>query len=161
MITSVEIKNLKHVSSMSHETYCFTGTLFINGQKRGEVSNHGHGGCNMFSDRKAAEEVDAYAKSLPPVKTSFGEFEQDGDSLITDIVHWQIIRKDLQRNLKKRVMFIENGKLMQTNTARTSETLARWVDEMKNERSEVNRTILNLLSLDDAVSAYRASKALA
>lgn len=158
MDTKIEIRNIKHIASMSHETYCFTGTLFINGQKRGEVSNHGHGGCNMFSDRKAAEEVDAYAKSLPPVKTSFGEFEQDGDSLITDIVHWQIIRKDFQRNLKKRVMYIENGKLLQTNVARSPATLSLWIEQIKNERPEVERNILNLLSVDDAVSAYRATK---
>jgi len=161
MLKSIEIRNLKHVASMSHETYCFTGTLFVDGKKRGEVSNQGYGGCNLFSDHDAEAEINEYAKSLPPVKTSFGEFEQDAESIVTDIVHWQIIRKDFQRNLKKKVMYIENGKLMQTNNARSADTLSRWIEEIKNEKTQVERKILNLLSIDDAVAAYRSTKVVA
>ena len=161
MIKQIEIRNLKHFASMSKETYCFTGTLFVDGKKRGVVSNQGYGGCNEFTDTDVQLEINAYAKSLPFVKTSFGEFEQSVDSLITDIVHWQIIRKELQRNLKNKVMYIENGKLMQTNNARSPAMLSKWIEEVKSEKIDGVRTILNLFSVDDAVELYRVAKRLA
>lgn len=157
----VEVKNIKHIASLSEETYCFTATLYVDGVKSGEVSNRGHGGCNEFTDTDVQSEINAYAKSLPFVKTSFGEFEQSVDSLITDIVHWQIIRKELQRNLKNKVMYIENGKLMQTNNARSPAMLLKWIEEVKSEKIDGVRTILNLFSVDDAVELYRVAKRLA
>ena len=41
-----ELKKVKYMASLSHETHCYSADLYLNGAKVAEISNHGHGGCD-------------------------------------------------------------------------------------------------------------------
>ena len=41
-------KNISHNERLSEETNCFSATIYIDGKKAGEASNHGHGGPTMI-----------------------------------------------------------------------------------------------------------------
>ena len=46
---NIEIKNVKYSSWNSDETHCFKATLYIDGQRRFNVSNRGQGGPNEYN----------------------------------------------------------------------------------------------------------------
>ena len=57
----IELKNVKHVESMSEETECFTANLYVDGKKIGAVSNRGHGGCHDYDfDIKTQQELNRW-----------------------------------------------------------------------------------------------------
>jgi len=68
----IELKNIQYSQALSEETYAFSATLYIEGKRAGEASNHGHGGptdygANDGAGRKLIREAEAYCKALPPV----------------------------------------------------------------------------------------------
>ena len=42
----ITLKNVKHMASQSHETHCFTATVYVDNKKFCTVENDGHGGCD-------------------------------------------------------------------------------------------------------------------
>lgn len=46
-INLIELKSIEHHDSMSEETYCYNGTIYINGAPWAYVKNDGRGGCDM------------------------------------------------------------------------------------------------------------------
>jgi hypothetical protein len=62
----ITLKNISHNERLSEETNCFSATIYIDGKKAGEASNHGHGGPTMLHPRELEQKIDAYAKTLPP-----------------------------------------------------------------------------------------------
>lgn len=108
----VELKGVKHAKFVSEETECFEATLIINGVARGKVYNEGHGGCHGYSDHKACEELEAYAKTLPATKYAGMELPQSADSLVDDAFTAFMDLKDLRRHLKSKLLIVRDGKLL-------------------------------------------------
>jgi hypothetical protein len=42
----LEMKNIKHSEFASHETYCYEGSVYLDGKPFALVGNDGHGGCD-------------------------------------------------------------------------------------------------------------------
>lgn len=62
---NITLKKFKHYPGMSEETNAFNADLYVNGERRGSVSNRGHGECIWFSDWATARQLEEYAKTLP------------------------------------------------------------------------------------------------
>ncbi len=62
----IALKNISYSERLSEETNCFSATIYIDGKKAGEASNHGHGGPTMIRPRELEQKIDAYAKTLTP-----------------------------------------------------------------------------------------------
>lgn len=105
----IELKNIKHTEFASHETHCFEATVYIDGQKRATVSNDGQGGPDNWSDWKVKEEVEAYAKTLPPAELDSIDPKTGkpyvigmcAEILIGSLVNDHLLRKDFKRLQKK------------------------------------------------------------
>ena len=68
----IEIKNVKYIDELSHETLCFFATLHIDGKKVGTVANRGCGGCHEYDvSHLVHEEANEWCKQNLP-KWSFG-----------------------------------------------------------------------------------------
>jgi len=69
----LELKNIKVLASLSEETPAYTATLYADGKKVCDVSNHGHGGpddCHGGKDAYAAYEVvDKWVEANHPSET--------------------------------------------------------------------------------------------
>ena len=107
----IELKNIKHMESLSEETNCYSASLYVDGKKIGDVSNQGHGGPDMFhGDQDAYNKAETWIKAnKPPLESSFGGDPLDMDmelycgQLLTD---W-LITKDLKKALSSRVLIIK------------------------------------------------------
>ena len=157
----IEIKNVKYSEFASEETACFEAFVYIDGKREGEVSNHGQGGPDEFHPFELQKKLDEYGKTLPKTACNFDdpktgkpwEMEQNAESLIGGLLDTHLRTKDLKRALKKRVLFIKEGKIFETkNLSRfqLSETLAS-PDIKKKFRTD---TVLNLLPFEEAMEIY-------
>ena len=59
-----ELKGIKYAAFASEETACYGASIYRDGRKIGEVSNHGHGGCDMihFLDGNRGAESEPFKK---------------------------------------------------------------------------------------------------
>jgi hypothetical protein len=151
----IELKNIKHAAFASQETQCFEASLYINGKARGTVSNEGYGGADRFSDHSAEDELNAYAKTLPPSTYEWDgkthEFSQSAESLVQEILSEHLSRKQLQRIMRNKVVYLKDGKLWQTTAIKSADTRADYIAHRLRE----GRTVLNALPIDEAVRIFR------
>lgn len=154
----IELKNIKHAAFASEETYCFQAALYINGKKRGGVSNDGRGGPTHFDDHDAEREIDAYAKTLPPVTyQSFDQsnsmtIEQDAEWIVNGLLEDYLILRDMTKALRSRVLFVEDGKVWQTKPC-ASAVLAANIKHYADKGLKV----LNTLPKAEALALYRGA----
>lgn len=119
----IELKNIKHLESMSRETNCFTADIFVDGKKVGYAENDGGGGntdCRHYEGfRDVLKRADEFCKSLPPIYSEEFDFtyEQNLESYVDDLlVKWLIVKdekkykKQLEKDSKKGICYkTENG----------------------------------------------------
>lgn len=101
---NIELKNVKYAAFASQETNCFSATIYIDGHKRGTVENNGHGGCNNIIPWQLGQEIEAYAKTLPP---EFPGIPQSAEGLIGGLLDKWLEDRDLKRMCKTGVIFRE------------------------------------------------------
>ena len=83
----IELKNIKYADWASQETACYQATIFINGVKVGETSNHGQGGADNVYPHEVAERIDAYAATLPPLDYDGYVIAQNHETIFGDLLN--------------------------------------------------------------------------
>lgn len=143
----IELRKVSHYPRLSQETEAFNADIYIDGVKRGEVENDGHGGMNFIHPHTLAAEIDAYTKTLPPDPPmpgheEYGPFAITADYLMSKLIEEHLIKKDLQKALKKKILFLRDGKIYETKGGFINET--------------PGLKILNNLPFDEALKLYVA-----
>ena len=162
----IELKNIKHSEFASQETHCFQATIYLDGKRVGTVENQGHGGCDFVHPHQVAQQIDDYAKTLPKTVCDFidpetgkpAEMEQSHETIFGEIVNNWLVAKDLKRAMSKRVLYLKDGGVYQTK-AMASDALRRYLSEPKLVTQYQDKTILNLLPFDQALTIYRGATA--
>jgi hypothetical protein len=108
----IELRKMKSAPSMSQETNAFTAEVWVDGVRRGTARNDGHGGPNHVEPASLALEIEAHARTLPPVKVPWGrgELEMCGDLLLGRMVQRALEGKRLERMLKTKTVLLKGGK---------------------------------------------------
>jgi hypothetical protein len=148
----ISIANLKHMPSLSEETYCFTCTVLINGKKTWLAKNTGHG---------ASTQLDW----LKPV-TERGDEKHDTDAIIDIVeksVHETIMLRQFEKDkkavankLKKSLFFrIKGQKAGSYYHIRVDNPYDAAVREkaLSKGKGEVE-TIINDLPIDEAIKYF-------
>jgi hypothetical protein len=158
----IELRNIKYAAFASEETTCFEATVYVDGKKVGTACNAGHGGCNDYNmDKGTYERIAAYATTLPdrqfPASLGGGAYKMDVDAIIDDLVGDFLTRRDLQRNLGKRIMFTKPNTtgIFQTK-ALPKARLAEFLSKPRAELLAVLKAdrVLNLEPFDVALDIY-------
>jgi hypothetical protein len=166
----IALKNLKHSKSLSQETPAYTATIWVDGRRFAEVSNHGTGGPDCY-DRGDLKEYftdttnsAAYpsleslekriAETFPRHSYDFGgdaqgEYPESLESVCHTLVYDECDRKELRRMLRNAIFSIEDGGLYKYPT-KPGPMACKAILEDKPEA-----TVLNSLSFEDAWSAYK------
>jgi hypothetical protein len=163
----IELKNIKHSEFASHETNCYQATIYIDGKKVGTVENDGRGGCDNVHPYQVAQQIDAYAKTLPKRICKFidpdtgkpAELEQTYETIFGELVNDWLIAKDLKRMMSKRVLFLkDDGHIYQTRTM-AADALKQYLNEPKLAELYKGKQVLNLLPFDQALNIYKGATA--
>jgi len=155
-----ELKAIKHYPSMSEETECFQGKLYINGKHRADVRNDGQGGCTWVQgfDKVSNEvlaETEKYLSHQPKKKCDTFDFEyirtleSEVDDLFAD---WLKVKEDkkFEKQMEKGIMYGAKHHYQMiywkttTLTALLNNTIGKArVTKLIHELTEKGETILN------------------
>ena len=141
----IELKKVSYSERLSEETSAFVADVYIDGKKRGEARNDGHGGPTTIHPVDLEREIDAYAKTLPPEPNPWekgGTIQPDAEILIDDALTDYLDRRDLKRALGRRTLFVRGGKLLEM--------------KVKGVRPRDAEVVLNDLPFDEALRVFRA-----
>jgi len=161
----IELKNIKHSEFASRETNCYEATIYINGKREGVVSNDGQGGCDSVHPWQLAQEIDAYAKTLPPVVCEWidlktGEpfvLEQTHETIFGELLTDWLVDKGLKKKLNSKILFVkEDGKVYETKTQKPAELKLTLSIPRLAERLSA-KVVLNNLPYAEAKQIYRSS----
>jgi hypothetical protein len=138
----IELKRISYNKRLSHETPAFAADVWVDGVKRGTVENDGNGGSDRIFPYALRAEIDAYAKTLPPVKAYGHTLPMDAELIFGDLLDKHLLSKDLQRILKAKTVFTKaDGHLYE----RKGIGLAAPADAVK---------VLNQIPFEEALEIY-------
>lgn len=161
----IELKNIKHAEFASQETNCFEAVIYIDGKRVGIVSNDGQGGCDNVHPYQVANQIDEYAKTLPPIVCEWidretgrpAEITQNHETIFANLLNEWMLSKDLKRAMAKRILFQkEDGKVYETKIMPAAELKSRLNQTHLLEILKA-KTVLNLLPFDKALTIYRST----
>lgn len=163
----ITLKNIKYFPSLSEETHCFSATIYVDGVKAGEASNHGHGGSTEVHPRSLFEKLQAYGATLPRLPLGEGLKDQDGkpatyaqdaESIINDLLEDYLDEKDFKKLLAGHVVFTRTGQssIYKSNKLPKEALAAHLADPALPSKIGDCDKILNLLPFDEALRLFRA-----
>lgn len=101
----IEVKNIKVNKAFSEETLMFQAYVFVDGVKCAFAKNDGRGGSTycfpLEGKRGLLNQAEAFCKTLPKRKSTFGEFEMSLEDFIDDLVYLNEKNKEDEKIRKK------------------------------------------------------------
>lgn len=164
---TIELRSVHYSERFSEETACFDAVIWIDGTRAGRVRNDGRGGCHFYEPYDLQDRLEAHAKTQPPVETQMDDpqnpgqkrkFDMDADLLISGLLDDWLIRRDVKRDVARKIVFERDGKLLEI--VPKPGQLALWLQESNREKLlAATRTtadlIVNLMPMENAVALYR------
>jgi hypothetical protein len=117
----LQLKKVQFSEHMSEETNAFTADVYYNGKKVGYAKNDGRGGGTWTMPypemRGLLAEAEAYAKTLPSIKTDYKNkdgsqfiIESDIEVQVDELFTAWLNRKELTKESNKGIYFERDGK---------------------------------------------------
>lgn len=111
----IELRNLKHMASLSEETHCYSGTVYIDGRPAFLASNHGHGGCDRYdpiapfthADEKV---VNDWLKTNQPLTGQYADLDNCLEIVIGGIINRQLGDRIFNKLLKNKIVVLVEDK---------------------------------------------------
>lgn len=162
----IELKNVKHSDFASEETNCFEATIYVDGKRAGTARNEGQGGSTWVEPAELRERLNAYGQTLPKVVTDMTvgkagekfEYQPDAESIIDDLLTEYLIRRDLKRDLAKRILYVDAAGTVKMTKTFPAATLQGFLAKPDAVKAKLNATqILNLLPFEEALKITKAA----
>lgn len=162
----LELKNIKFLASLSEETPAYTATLYVDGKKLCDVSNHGHGGCDEIHPHNA---WDAYKRVDEWVAANHEAdyYEHNGEKLeikasLEGWCHTEVFaqgdKKNFASKLSRSVMYVKpNDKNVYGASFPKGKDKAAVLAAYKAKYPTF--TFLNGMPADEAFKLYQANVA--
>lgn len=149
MKPTIELKNIKVLSSMSQETNCYEASLYVNGIKWGTVGNEGHGGPDHFYgvNGKGYDDIKALDKQIAETYPKWEGFNgdmhpSDLEIVCGDLVGDHLLLKQAKQLTNGKIAILDQGKVYTIKFGKN--TLAQLTEYVKKKYPTAR--ILNDLS---------------
>ena len=155
----IELRKVEYSARLSEETPAFSADIWIDGVWAGHARNHGQGGPTMIGPRALALRLDDYGRTLP-ADTVKGDLpfvvQPDGEWLIGKALNDWILRRDMKRALRNRVVFTRSDKpgLFQTAVLKPAQLQQTLASTAIRQKWNV-QVFLNALPEEHALRLYR------
>ena len=171
MQTRISLRSIKYAAFASEETSCFQAVVCLDGKPVCSASNDGRGGCDRhhplprqspeaFRDGMSA--LDAYIGTLPPLPATERfprALPQSLDTVVGDLLTDHLAHKDLTRQLKSGVLYVEEDGRLYISKPKGATTVAAVLEWMRVNKPK--RVILNTMSKEEALGIYKEKSRLA
>jgi hypothetical protein len=173
---NLELKNIKLHQDLSEETWCYTASLYVDGNLEAHVGNRGCGGCDDYhmsvSYTLTFDQINNWCKQNLP------KWQFDGKDHDTDLEMWcakiidkfnyekqkKRVRTSLKRMMNKNLVLIEKSSEIKEEcdvyTVKKKPNLDYDSESVKLatcKRLDKDYTILNYLPFEDAFKLYLAN----
>ena len=150
----VELRRITYNARLSEETAAFAADVWIDGKKVGDVRNDGHGGCNFYSPHTLRNDLQLIAAStLAPEEGWGGEpIPADDETLVAKLLDAFLLKRDLDRLLKSRVLYVDGGSLYQTKSVKDPVMKQRLIEACKAK----GFAVLNTLPEAEVLELFKA-----
>ncbi|QPC87107.1 hypothetical protein GA830_10410 [Mesorhizobium sp. NBSH29] len=155
----LELKNIEVNEGMSHETYCYSATLWVDGSNVGTVGNAGHGGCDeQRIEQGMLNGVNAWiANNLPPAFISDDiETSCDLEIWCADQISDHMVERDMNKALKRKVLYRAQGRIYEVPKGKLE--MDSLVALLKAKHGD-DVPILNLMARDEAITLFKQTDA--
>lgn len=170
-IPEFTLKNVKHAAFNSKDSECFEATVYADGHRYCTASDDGWGGSinfhpingsgikqnNLYASIASLDEAlkqrDGFKTHNRNDGTTFTMANTQFEFIVSGLLTDWLYAKDLKKLMAKRVVYALDGKIMQTNRARTKAQLQIWIDSAQPDEG----IVLNKLAFDAALKLYRES----
>lgn len=156
----MELKSVRYNEKLSDETACFSASIYIDGSNVGEARNTGTGGATEVMPWALAEQLNAYAATLPPdTYTHNGithSFPRNAESLIDEAFEqWHRNREQRQfaTRLSTRLMSVRGGQVYESKRV-TPAQIAAWLPAVAVRAQAEGYISLNHLPPAEAWNIY-------
>lgn len=162
--TKIELRNISYSARLSQETNAFAADIFIDGRKAGYAENAGHGGPTMVGPQELDSALEAYAKSLPPIVSKYRlskdseepfTYSQSAETIIDGLLADHLTRKDLNRIMGRKVLYLDPAKRALYETSIKGMTPAQIMADPRATERFAGQIILNDMPTDEALRLYR------
>lgn len=161
----VELKNVKIHEGLREETTAYTATLYINGVRSAEASNHGTGACDFYrplSDegRQLLEEAEKHFATktctLPgmPGKALPYSLELKVADLLTDHEVKNQLRSEMRRGI---VIVTRDSEVYAWKVSNPSEAAKSPAVNTRIQREHRGADVLNNLPGDEAFKRFKSA----
>jgi len=151
-----DVKNVK--SWKTEDGGGFQASLYLDGKKLGQVTDHGWGGGIEFNLEDGAQEaLTEFCKTLPEETSPFSNDSKspDIDSFICSLLDRSETKKRMVQELKKNTDYIKEGHVWKSPTPYSDE----YVEWLRGRNPGVEIVILNEMDIDEAVDLVIATEA--
>lgn len=167
--TRITLRNVKHVASMSEETFCYTATVCFDGKPVCVAKNRGHGGCDDYDIVKRSQDRDdmwqdinemgAYLNTLDAEPSDLFEdgWKPDLEGVCHHLVAVFLDQRQLKNKLRRNWVICdpkEAGRYRQIkkNGQDTEHDIIQHIAKVF-----PNEVLINTLDLDEACRLYYGS----
>lgn len=157
----IALKKIKHSEFASQETNCYQAQVHFDGKHVADVENDGHGGCdNQHKVTGAHREHDAMQDYIcefePLTDTGGGNYcytcPVDLEMICGDLLTDWLELKHIKKLMRKKMLFIKDGKLHATKNARSAAQRDAWAIQAQDQGYQV----LNTKTDEEALQLFQA-----
>lgn len=158
----ISLRNIKYFAAGSHETHCYTATIYVDGKKFATVENDGHGGCDnvrhIAGNWAAVAELEERIKNTyPRIESEYFEhgLERSLEIICGELVSQFLLKKEFQK-LMRRVCWVEPGKSGIFQLPAKYKPTAKFISQLK-EQAEWAKEVTFLIDLPahEAMELFR------
>ena len=160
----IELKNIKYAAFASHETNCYSATIYVDGKRAGTVDNEGYGGCDNihWEDSVFGQAVEDWAEAQPKLQTEYGDMSYSLELLFGQLVDEWLLTKELTRNLKKGLLVRDSDTKegsWRIFTSALSQTIPQGMLDnlIRTGKVRADAICLNTLPVSEALKLWRAA----
>ncbi len=159
----IELRSIDLHVGLSEETPAYTAKVYVDGRYFADVSNSGHGGCDMVHPPRGKEKgfYDLVEALEARIKTTYpgSDYDFGGDAKghmeesLEGLCHaqaWESVeRRNLKSRLSRKIIMVEDGKVYTIKGKRTPERVEAVAKRYP------DATILNSLKFDAAYDLFK------
>jgi hypothetical protein len=107
----ITLKSIKHTAWTSEETHCYQATLYVDGEKWGNVGNGGHGGPDHFHPvhGHTYSDIADLDKRIAATYPAHAHGDESLEGLCCGLVNAWLTERDFDRAMKRAALFVKPG----------------------------------------------------
>lgn len=158
----IELKRISYNERLSEETSAFSADVWVDGKKQGTCRNGGTGGPTMIYPDSLSRSLNGYGATLPRRPYGHGldgDYAQNGESLLDDLLMAYLTERDVKRALSRKCLFVKNvgeGIRSIKMGTRTAAETATILNKPEYRAKYDVKLILNLMPIAEAMAIVAA-----